>query len=115
MATPICISYSPVLVNEITLLVIFFIIYLLDRHLLSFECSYCILLNRSWQVSTDPGIRGKSDFGASRDTEREGELIYLPVFPRTISCLGLHKWQIPSFLSVRQLFLGKGTMITMEV
>ena len=91
-------SCSPVLLNEITLLVICFTIYLLNRQLLNFECSYCSLLNKRWQVSTEPATRGQSEFGPSWNTERGGELIYLPVFPRTISCLGFRKWQITSFV-----------------
>lgn len=113
MANPICVPYSPVLVNEITLLVICFTIYLLDKHLLSPECSYCILLNRSWQVSTELGTSGESEFGPSKDTERGGELIYLPVFPRTIPCLGFHKGQI-SFVCEATVFRDC-FMITMEV
>ena len=55
-------------------------------------------------MSTELGTREGSELGPSEDSERGGELIYLPVFPRTIFCLGFHKWQLSSSVCEATVF-----------
>ena len=65
-------------------------IFLLNKFCSSFECSFCILLSRSWQVSTELGTRDRSELDPSKS-----KLIYPPIFPRTI------------FLKKKKIFLAK--------